>query len=191
MAQFKQFLRQLQITERVKPIPIIGGKKTIEIGDVTVKPPKPIKSSVKHPRGVPGNKTHAKSVAVKEEKLEEKAKVAPAGVLIPNKERPWMRDTSSTRTKRKYSKAISTTNNTGTASTTNNTDTASTTNNANTVNNANVVKKASPRNRKYDITVSKRKSTNHILDVLGKKHHGSVSPKGFIHPQVSKVTSKK
>ena len=63
MAQFKNFLKQLEKLEE-KAIGVIGGDKTKPIGSSAIKPPRPISNKKPNPRGVPTNRTHAKSVVL-------------------------------------------------------------------------------------------------------------------------------
>jgi hypothetical protein len=191
MAQFKNFLKELHnLEEKTEPITVIGGKKTKAIADMTVKPPKSIRLKVQHPRGVPGNKTHARSIDIKEQKAtdfqeenidEARSKVAPKGASVkPNKQRPWLKNSGH---KPRISSPPQQPRIRSSGQTTN----------ANTppINNINVIV---PKSNKEELDDTKKKNKKGIvskaLSILGKKGSGSVSGKGFIHPKLSTVTSK-
>jgi hypothetical protein len=191
MAQFKNFLKELQnLEEKAKPVAVIGGKKTKTVTDMTVKPPKAIKPKVQHPRGVPGNKTHARSVAIREQEVENfqeeiideaRGKVAPKGTIIgANKQRPWLRNGGN-------KPRISSPPLQSKVRSTNKAPAANTA----PVTNVNVIV---PKNNKEEPSDTKKKKKKGIvskaLGILGKKGGGSVSGKGFIHPKLSTVTSK-
>jgi hypothetical protein len=131
MAQFKQFLKQIEILE-AKAIGVAGGAKTKPIGSSAIKPPRPITSKKPNPRGVPTNRTHAKSI----------------GTGAPNP--------------------------------------------APVVNVTAVNPKASGgKPPKAGKPTKKRGIVSKAMGILNKKGSGSANPKGFIHPPLSKVSSKK
>lgn len=131
MAQFKQFLKQLEIAE-AKAIGVAGGAKTKPIGSSAMKPPRPITSKKPNPRGVPTNRTHAKSIGTG---TPNPAPVVNVNVMTPkqNGEKP----------------------------------------------------------PKVGKPTKKRGIVSKAMGILNKKGSGSANPKGFIHPPLSKVSSKK
>jgi len=185
MAQFKQFLKQLEImesskpkpksnfsssTKKVKAISVIGGAKTDSIGSSVLKPPRPITSKKQNPRGVPSNKTHAKSVPIKEQEIidEARSSIATKGSIAgTNKQRPKV-SSPPQRSKIRNNKIV---------------------NAPPPVNNINIITPKNNNEEEPNNKDKKRKSgiMSKALGILAKKGHAAAHPKGFIHPPLSKT----
>jgi len=170
MAQFKNFLKHLEIREG-KAVAVLGGAKTKTIDDTALKPPraiKPGKNSIKNPRDIPSNKTHSKSV---------KGTGASKRVL----------DVTGTKPTSPGGPEPKRTNNSEVDSHASGANFSSKSKDPKDIEGGSIVKK-SPKNP--GIKVSKHKSTNKLLKFFS-KGNGHAKEKGFIHPPLSKTAGAK
>ena len=210
MAQFKQFLKQLEImesskpkpksnfsssTKKVKAISVIGGAKTDSIGSSVLKPPRPITSKKQNPRGVPSNKTHAKSVPIKEQEIIESQKkisgtpktLTVNATKVPSKSTgPVPIKLKRTNNSEVGSPKSSSSRSSGTFSGQKSIGGGSKANKTSSVADAifTGISNRPPKDKK-----PKRKSgiMSKALGILAKKGHAAAHPKGFIHPPLSKT----
>ena len=214
MAQFKNFLIQMdRITEssklkaksnltphkKVKAVSVIGGAKTDTIGSSAIKPPRGITLKRPNPRGIPSNRTHAKSVPIKEQNIDEASKALTiTATKVPSKskgpepiklKRTNPSDVGSPKPSARTSSQKSIGDGLKTVTIRKNTAAA-------TPIKSSKKSKASTAdaiftgisNRPLKGKKPKKKSIlSKAMGILAKKSHATAHPKGFIHPPISKT----
>ena len=183
MAQFKNFLKHLEIREG-KAVAVLGGAKTKTIDDTALKPPraiKPGKNSIKNPRDIPSNKTHSKSVkgTGASKRVLDVTGTKPTSPGGPEPKRTNNSEVDSHASGANFSSKSKDPKDIEGGSKVPATRKAT---------KLTLIGKKSPKNP--GIKVSKHKSTNKLLKFFS-KGNGHAKEKGFIHPPLSKTAGAK